>query len=634
MSAIGGILYLDGKSVSKPILQKMSEAVKHRGPDKQNNWNKGSIGLFNNLSLTTSESKYESMPLKINDYVITADARLDNRNEIINKLGLKPPFNKLTDSELILRAYIKWEVNSPKFLLGDFAFAIWDKNKNELFCARDHFGLKPFIYYFKDNLFVFSSEIKPLFCVNQVKKSINYNRIADFIVQDLEGIDNKSTFFNSIYKLPPSYSLIIKNNKLKLNRYWNFFEDKKYENYDKNYDFEEKFLDIFTETVRRRTRNLETTGLTLSGGIDSASIAVTTKNIYSKKKIKFISATLENHEDNFEKPFVVDMERNNNITVDYINENYINDHKDIFLKFINEADDLFDVNMNLIIPLCLYARSNKLKSLVFGVDGDLVCSENISSAIYLIRNFQLLSAIRLIKEYAKFNNYSFHELLWNNALKPLIPLNAKHFYRKLLGEKASDNNLIPKYTMINSEFSKKINLENRYHSLNKNIISTPADSVPLHVKLRCNLLNMPFITAAIERYDRVCSHFSLESRHPFFDKELVEFCLGIPIEKKLENGQNKSILRNSLRTLLPESIYNKKDSFHLGPFYQNNFLDIFNNEINALADNNFYPVNEYLDSKFLNSAHRNYQKSKDFERHGNYLWRALTLDIWLKNNCN
>ena len=140
---------------------------------------------------------------------------------------------------------------------------------------------------------------------------------------------------------------LIKNNKLKLNRYWNFFEDKKYENYDKNYDFEEKFLDIFTETVRRRTRNLETTGLTLSGGIDSASIAVTTKNIYSKKKIKFISATLENHEDNFEKPFVVDMERNNNITVDYINENYINDHKDIFLKFINEADDLFDVKFLL-----------------------------------------------------------------------------------------------------------------------------------------------------------------------------------------------------------------------------------------------------------------------------------------------
>ena len=61
--------------------------------------------------------------------------------------------------------------------------------------------------------------------------------------------------------------------------------------------------------------------------------------------------------------------------------------------------------------------------------------------------------------------------MWINALKPLIPLNAKHFYRKLLGEKASDNNLIPKYTMINSEFSKKINLEDRYHSLNKNIIS-------------------------------------------------------------------------------------------------------------------------------------------------------------------
>lgn len=634
MSAIGGILYLDGKPVSKLTLNKMSQALRHRGPYNQKIWIEGPIGLYNNLLLNTPESKYECMPLIIDDYVITADARLDNRIELYKELGIKKPLSKLTDSELILRSYIKWKDDLIKYLLGDFAFAIWNKKNKQLFCARDHFGLKPFIYYFDSSLFIFSSEIKPLFLEYTVPKIINNERIADFIVQDLEGIDKTSTFYNSVFKLEPAYSLVIKNKNLNLKQYWHLFNDKKYENYDKNYDFEKTFEQIFTKAVRRRTQNVENVGLTLSGGIDSASIAVIANKINSKRKIKFISATLDNNKDNFEKPYIDDLEENSNITVNYINENYINDQHNILTNFINESDDLFDVNMNLIIPICLYARNNNFKSLVFGVDGDLVCSENISSTIYLVKSFQLLTALKLIKEYAKFNNYSFYELLWNNAFKPLLPLKAKSFYKELIGEKALSNNLVPEYSMINSEFSKKINLEDRYRRIHKIKNLPPNNSLPENVKLRCNLLNMPFITSAIERYDRVCSRFSLESRHPFFDKELVEYCLNIPIEKKLENGYNKSILRNALRTLLPESIYKKKESFHLGPFYQNNFLYIFKNELKNLADNNFYPVNKYLDSNFLHTAHRNYQKSKDFEKYGNYLWRALTLDLWLKNNCN
>ena len=264
MSAIGGILHLDGKPVLKPSLHKMSESVMHRGPDRQNIWHQDNVGLFNNLLKTTPEAKYELMPLKLHNYVITADSRIDNRNELFNILGINPPYNKLTDSELILRSYIKWKEDCPKHFLGDFAFAIWNNTKKELFCARDQFGIKPINYYFDNKLFIFSSEIKPLFSEKSVQKILNEERIADFIIQDLEGIDKVSTFFKSIYKLAPATSVTVNKGGMKFKRYWQLDPTKpiKFKNDE---EYQEGFKEIFTTSVKRRLRCSNNVGMTLSG---------------------------------------------------------------------------------------------------------------------------------------------------------------------------------------------------------------------------------------------------------------------------------------------------------------------------------------------------------------------------------
>ena len=142
MSAIAGFLGLDGRPVKPKELERMVEVLAHRGLDRQAIWVDGSVGLSHCMLYTTQESLNENLPFERGDLVITADARIDNREELIAALGLgKNLTTKITDSELILVAYEKWKERCPEKLLGDFVFSIWDKRKHVLFRARYYFCL-------------------------------------------------------------------------------------------------------------------------------------------------------------------------------------------------------------------------------------------------------------------------------------------------------------------------------------------------------------------------------------------------------------------------------------------------------------------------------------------------------------
>ena len=109
--------------------------------------------------------------------VITADARIDNRDDLCEELGIRDE-EDVSDSYFILKAYAKWGEDCPDKLLGDFAFVIWDKKEEKLFCARDHMGVKPFYYYLDEDMFVFGTEIKALFEVEGVPREINDLKVA------------------------------------------------------------------------------------------------------------------------------------------------------------------------------------------------------------------------------------------------------------------------------------------------------------------------------------------------------------------------------------------------------------------------------------------------------------------------
>ena len=202
MSAIVGMLFADGRPVDPGDLERMTAPLAHRGPDGKGTWLGGRVGLGHLLLTTTPESQNERLPLERDGLTITADARLDNRDELLRALDISPA---APDGELILAAYGRWGEACPARLLGDFAFAVWDTRRRILFAARDHFGVKPLYYFCSPGVFAFASELKALLPVPFVPRRLDEERVADYLLS--LGEDTESTFYRDIRRLPPAHTI-------------------------------------------------------------------------------------------------------------------------------------------------------------------------------------------------------------------------------------------------------------------------------------------------------------------------------------------------------------------------------------------------------------------------------------------
>ena len=189
------------------------------------------------------------MPLKI-----FANARIDARDE------------PLPDADLILHAYEKWGDDCVKHLLGDFAFAIWDDRRQRLFCARDHFGVKPFFYSHTGDSFNFSSTL------NELKTSSTLNEIAigDYLLFGVNQ-DQSTTVFKDIQRLPPGHTLIVENNQIRIQRYWapSLPTEIRFRNPN---SYVERFSELLSQAVKDRVRT-DRVAMSMSGGLDSTSLA-------------------------------------------------------------------------------------------------------------------------------------------------------------------------------------------------------------------------------------------------------------------------------------------------------------------------------------------------------------------------
>ncbi len=191
-----------------------------------------------------------------------------------------PAPSDVTDAELILRAYKRWGERSPEHLLGDFAFAIRDAHRDVLFCARDHFGVKPFYYHHAPGrLFCFASEIKGLLALAEVPRRLNETRVADYLVPLLE--DKVITFYEEIVRLPPAHRMTVSRDGVRIEEYWALDPTREIR-MKSGEEYAEAFREIFTEAVHCRLRSAFPVGSMLSGGLDSSSIVCVARKLIAK----------------------------------------------------------------------------------------------------------------------------------------------------------------------------------------------------------------------------------------------------------------------------------------------------------------------------------------------------------------
>ena len=275
-----GIYDRSGAPVDRTLLQALAHFLSYRGPDWRDTWSSGPIGFGHAMLRTTRESQIEQQPASLDGrFFITADARIDCREELRIKIAQKnygTPGLTATDSELILHSYAAWGEECVQHLRGDFAFAIWDARKKLLFCARDHFGVKPFYYAELGELFLFSNTLDCLRQHPEVSEELNDAAIGDFLLFGLN-CDVATTTFRDIQRLPAAHAMTISSEGLRIQRYWSAPTEGRI-----RYNAWKITSNIFRSCCKRRWRTARVSdrvGILLSGGLDSSTIATTAREL-------------------------------------------------------------------------------------------------------------------------------------------------------------------------------------------------------------------------------------------------------------------------------------------------------------------------------------------------------------------
>jgi asparagine synthase (glutamine-hydrolysing) len=520
MSGIVGIYQLDGSPVDLSLLRRMTEAMRLRGPDAQITWADGVIGMGHALLETTDEG-IKPQPGSLNDtFVITADARIDDRRRLVKTLGKTGPAidKNTTDWELILQAYQKWGTDCVRHLMGDFAFAIWDKPRRRVFCARDHFGIKPLYYAFTGKAFLFGNSIECLQFHPEVTDRPCERAIADYLLFGYSVHPDMSAY-EDIQRLPPAHTLLISTDgNIRRTRYWQlpFVKTIRYKN---PRDYVGRFQELMNTAVADRLR-IPNVGVLMSGGLDSTTVAATAhtqlKERYGTFDIRAFTFTYEWLIPDTEGKYAALAANALGIPVHLIQ--------------LDDSEDKAGWGK--------WQSSGDLRVGLTGQGGDAV----LHPAVLPLtghRQFARMCSLTL----AAVKYWAAHRRL------PAVGLRT-HIRRRLGHKRNSRDAIYPPW--FSNDFQNRLKLPARWAERHRR--PTAMDTMR---PVACRALQSPVWEGLFEAYDPGCSNRPVELRHPFFDIRLVSYCLALP---PIPWCVDKEILRQANRNRLPKSVRQRPKS--------------------------------------------------------------------------
>lgn len=635
MSAFAALYYLDGRPLEPATLESMLRPLKRRGPHGDGIWTGDAVGLGHSALLTTPEAHTEQQPLTRGSLRITADVRLDNRAELLTELGGDPTRG---DAALILDAYRKWETECASRLLGDFAFFVWDADERRGFGARDHLGVKPFYYHRQaGKIFACGSDPAAILAVPDVPRVVNESRVADYLVPIMEGSDKTSTFYRDIFRLPPAHSLVVTRERIQISRYWQVDSTKELR-LSSDEEYTDAFREIFTAAVSSRMRSAGTVGIMLSGGLDSCAVAgVARASSNTAAGLTTYSCLKRNADDCPETEYVSAMLAGDETSHRILFDDQLDGASALLEEHLNTADDLFDF---ADIPLLAYQAAQKdgVQVMLDGVDGDVVAAANALYLIEFSRQGHYGRFLSSIPQYARYYGLTPLQqaaLLWQQGIKPLVKerlpasLVARRETRQTENNDLDWNGGLLQDSLIGQEFAEQVGLREKLSTIT-------GDTRWGQRTFRENdalTLSAPIIQAALERYDRLAASRSIESRHPFFDKRVVEFCLSLPLEIKQADGWAKAVVRRATAGLVPDLIrWRRHSASNLNMHF---FAEWIKPHAPAMADqvrSGLKEITPYVNHAKLSDALTGVPVVASQPESLWKIYQALRLLLWLRRN--
>ncbi len=281
MSILGGIYLFGGEKVSAEMLCLLGSRLASRGPDGGRDLVRGRIGVSYRAFHTNRESRFEDQPAVTREGLILAwDGRLDNRVELIGVLKhyIDDGLSSITDVQLVAAAYRKWGVKFPTRLIGDFAFSLWDESRRRLLLVRDPVGTRPLYYLVGSERVLWCSDLTALTDVSGLGLELDEDYVAGFLSF---GKDVSRTPFVDVKAVRPGFVVSIEDlGIVQERRFWGLCPDAEIR-LENDGEYEERFVELFEESVRSRLRSDSTVMAELSGGLDSSSIVCMAHRLFA-----------------------------------------------------------------------------------------------------------------------------------------------------------------------------------------------------------------------------------------------------------------------------------------------------------------------------------------------------------------
>lgn len=611
MSRISGIVQHSQKTICSKQMESMIDHMKQRGSNGNGYYLVNNIGLgcvFLNESKSVPE---QSFPVtdKSQRYTIVFNGKLYNDAELRDKLQvLGHEFLSQTDDELLLYAYISWGEKMLDELDGVFALAIYDREEQTLFLARDRFGVKPLYYSVTDQGFVFASEILPILSVLSTKLSANEHAIFDYLVFNRTD-QTEQTFFNGIYKLQHGCCMTLDckqsytKDSLPIIKWYDLAKHVQGKTICKDKD---EYMRLLTRAIQKRLPSDLSWGVGLSGGLDSSAITSTVVNVLKEKNVHSISAVYGKESSADESTFIDCFE---GIVP---NMHYAHPNADTLYAHLNDYVRIQGEPTPTSSPFANYCVMQEAKNYIRvvldgqGADEALSGYEYIPGLYYktLLTQFRWITLAKELVRYARLHRSVRH-------IKYML------------------------FFMLPSKTRTKVRVTQRAY-MNPDFVARHQNSVIADKLYGANTMQEMLIghfeyklEHLLKWGDRISMAFSMESRQPFLDKDLVEYSLKIEDNAKIHNGYTKYILREVMQGIMPEPVRTRvdkkgfsvpQDEWFRTEKFQKLIMDILQSE--SFAKRGFVIPKEAI---------RLYKKhlvgkvnvSKD-------IWKWINLELWFR----
>lgn len=624
MSGITGLLRLDGIAVDDATVQELTETIAHRGPDGSAVWTDGTVGLGHQHLCTTTEGEAESLPRRRGRRVLTADARLDNRAALMDRLDVDG--DVVTDSELILAAYDRWGTDCAAELRGAFALALWDGDRRRLFCVRDHMGVKPLYYSRSGDRFAVASEIKALLRVPGIDSVPDDHRIGDYLAGRFPQQDR--TFYRDVSRLLPGHTLTVSSDGLTRRQYWSVDSDATLD-YPSDAAYERRFRELFTDAVEARMRSNAPVGSFLSGGLDSSSIACVARDLLADRdrRLHTFSAVFDEITACDERTYIEAVLDQGGFEPHYVHGDRVPPLLDLDRHLRHQDQPFYPSLFMLIWGLLAEIEHTDVTVVLQGYGGDQTLGSNVRGYFReLLRTGRWRTLFRELRWYHdRYAAVSYRDTLWHGLVLPFVPGVA----RTLWHARYDDRQYLDRaFCPVDEAFAHRTGLADR--------LRTDAISIPprTHRGMITQALTSGEPTFNLELNDMAAAAHGVEPRYPYFDRDLVEFCVALPAAQNVADGLGRMIARNGLTTTLPAAVRGRDTKTEFSP---NVIHGVQSYELSRIEETLFAGsplVSEYLPSDALERA---YDRVRTQETSGNsndarLLLMATTLERWLRNH--